>query len=413
VLSPRAALVFSPAEQHAIRFTYNRAFSTPTSLNMFLDINGGMAPSTLGTLGYFVRATGPGENGLTFQNAQAGYSMRSPFNAAGAAAVQTVSSQNLWNNAVNLMLARGAISPAQAAGFRMLNASGVGIHAFNPVTTPAGQQGPLLSAAPVQNVPRMDESTTETFEVGYQGVIENRVALAADAWRSTRKNFTSPLTLWTPLLLLDATQMVQMLVTQAGMPPAQAQAIAAQIAPAPLGVITDPTVPTLGADIITTYVNYGELDLWGADLNVTAFLNPEWTLGLTGSIVSDDYFTPELFGVEQIVALNAPEYKATGTLGYRGLDNGFMGEVRGRFTSSFPASSADYQGLRCIGVEGPLVQDCVAEAVIVDLTAGFEVPNTGATVQLYVSNLFNEDYRNFVGVPNIGRLAMVQLKYDF
>ena len=59
------------------------------------------------------------------------------------------------------------------------------------------------------------------------------------------------------------------------------------------------------------------------------------------------------------------------------------------------------------------MQDCVDEAVIVDLTAGYEVPNSGATVQLYVSNLFNEDYRNFVGVPNIGRLAMVQLKYDF
>ena len=39
VWSPRAALVFTPMEQQSFRLTYNRAFSTPTSLNMFLDIS--------------------------------------------------------------------------------------------------------------------------------------------------------------------------------------------------------------------------------------------------------------------------------------------------------------------------------------------------------------------------------------
>ena len=66
----------------------------------------------------------------------------------------------------------------------------------------------------------------------------------------------------------------------------------------------------LGADIITTYVNYGELDLWGADLSLTAFLNPEWTLGLTGSLVSDDYFNLPLGKGRTdstVVALNAPK----------------------------------------------------------------------------------------------------------
>ena len=36
-----------------------------------------------------------------------------------------------------------------------------------------------------------------------------------------------------------------------------------------------------------------------------------------------------------------------------------------------------------------------------------------ATVQLYVSNLFDSDYRSFVGVPNIGWVALLQLKYVF
>jgi outer membrane receptor protein involved in Fe transport len=37
IFSPRAALVFKPTQDQAFRATYNRAFSTPTSLNQFLD----------------------------------------------------------------------------------------------------------------------------------------------------------------------------------------------------------------------------------------------------------------------------------------------------------------------------------------------------------------------------------------
>ena len=43
VFSPRAALVFELSEGHHVRATYNRAFSTPTTLNHFLDISGGPA----------------------------------------------------------------------------------------------------------------------------------------------------------------------------------------------------------------------------------------------------------------------------------------------------------------------------------------------------------------------------------
>jgi outer membrane receptor protein involved in Fe transport len=40
------------------------------------------------------------------------------------------------------------------------------------------------------------------------------------------------------------------------------------------------------------------------------------------------------------------------------------------------------------------------------------VPTTGATIQLVVNNLFDTDYRSFVGVPKIGRFAMLRVKYD-
>ena len=85
IYSPRAALVFKPARDQNFRFTYNRAFSTPSSLNFFLDISGGAAPSPLGELGYRTRAFGTGRNGYSFQNADGSLKgMRSPFNPGGA-----------------------------------------------------------------------------------------------------------------------------------------------------------------------------------------------------------------------------------------------------------------------------------------------------------------------------------------
>ena len=133
VWSPRAALLFTPVPQQSFRLTYNRAFSTPTSLNMFLDINGGRAPGLLGDLGYLSRATGSGENGLSFQDADGTFrGMRSPFSGAPNQ-VQQVTAQNLWSNAVNFLVARGAI-PAQAAPvWRSFNASQVGINVFDPL----------------------------------------------------------------------------------------------------------------------------------------------------------------------------------------------------------------------------------------------------------------------------------------
>jgi len=42
--SPRAAVVFKPNDDQALRFTYNRAFSTPSNNNLFLDIVAGSIP---------------------------------------------------------------------------------------------------------------------------------------------------------------------------------------------------------------------------------------------------------------------------------------------------------------------------------------------------------------------------------
>ena len=65
IFSPRAGLVFQPSETHAFRLTYNRAFSTPSSLNQFLDLGSVIPDPQLAALGYSLRVQGTGADGFS------------------------------------------------------------------------------------------------------------------------------------------------------------------------------------------------------------------------------------------------------------------------------------------------------------------------------------------------------------
>ncbi len=79
VFSPRAAIVFSPTPERSIRASYNRAFSTPNTLNLFLDLSAQPIPLG-GPFFYDARAQGVSENGFQFSRDENGVPMHmSPF----------------------------------------------------------------------------------------------------------------------------------------------------------------------------------------------------------------------------------------------------------------------------------------------------------------------------------------------
>ena len=347
----------------------------------------------------------------------------------------------LWALGVGLLQAQGAVDAPTAALLNSLagGANGaVGINLFDPST---GAVGPVTSTS-VPNIGELKETTTATFELGYQGLIDNRVLVVADVWYSQRRDFVSPLIVSTPLILLDGPSMVaylvppltQDIIARSGglLDPATAQAMAVTeateladggdgsggtpgLAEIPLGVVSAPGVEASTANLLLTYVNAGDLDMWGADLAVKAFLTDEWTLAATGSWVSDDYFDlREIDNGVAPIALNAPELKGTLSLAYRNARRGINAEARLRATSGFPAESAGFAATRCeTGPRGVLFEeDCVDGYALVDVTAGYKIPKTRATLQVTVSNVFDEAYRSFVGVPEIGRFLMAQVKYD-
>ena len=431
VFSPRAALVFKPTENQSLRATYNRAFSTPSSLNLYLDIDAGWAGTAIGPMGFRARAFGAGESGIRFRNPEGGlFGMRSPSAAAVGGTpgqMMPVNARNLYRLQIeNFLRVAGAAGAQIAPLLRSFQADPTlpqAIVALDPLTNA------MFDPAQVQDVPGIRESTTETFEVGYTRRVLNKLDLAVDVWRERKKNFTSPLIVQSPLLLMQPQQLAGYLVPRltlafvaAGMPPAQAQAtataVATQIVRVPGAVVTSPDVPATASDLIATYRNYGEVKLWGIDVGAAFFLTETLQISGTASFVSDDHFRLELDGVPQFVTLNAPSRKANLALTYRNPDNGFNGELRVRHNSEFPVNSAGYVGMSgCVDHDfgGAIINEpCVESFNIVDVLVGYDLPQIrGASLQLLVQNALDEDYRAFVGTPTLGRLMMLRLKYDF
>jgi outer membrane receptor for ferrienterochelin and colicins len=192
---------------------------------------------------------------------------------------------------------------------------------------------------------------------------------------------------------------------------ATAGLLAPQLARVPLGVVSSADINANGAQLLATYTNVDEsLDMWGTDVAVQALLTPTLSLTVTGSLVDKDYFESEQVG---IVTLNAPKRKGAVALAYRSADNPLNWEARVRGHAGYPVRSGVYEAYGCLP-GAPPTQPCVESAALIDLTLGYAIPAfRGATAQLSVQNVLDHDYRSFPGVPNVGRLALLRLRYDF
>ena len=423
VFSPRAALVLRPTEEHSFRLSYNQAYSSPSSLSYFLDISNGFAPE-LEALGFGLRAFGTGRNGWSVQNPDGTLKgFRSPFGPDPSAMLPIQAATQFWPAAIAVLQAgvdSGDPDFADLAPFLPALAgltpgpADIGADLFHPVT----EELVSASAAVIPALPTIEESNTETIEVGWTGIIDNRVKITADVYLTKKNNFQSPLLVQTPLVTLNGqdvgafitvpivTAITQQLIGQ-GLDPVTAQgqalalaptvvpAVAEAIARVPVGVISSPEFSG-GSDLIVSYRNVGDLTLWGSDFALQWFLDDDWTLAGTFSLVSDDTFEID-DGAP--ISLNAPKHKGSASLAYRNVYSGFSAQARVRLNSGFAAVSAGFAG------DVPSTQ-------VVDVNMGYKVPNTQATLQVAVSNVFDADNFAFVGVPSIGRFAMVKVKYD-
>jgi outer membrane receptor for ferrienterochelin and colicins len=438
VWSPRAALVFKPSTDQAFRVTFNRAFSTPSNNNLFLDIVAGQIPLG-GGLAYNVRALGVPKDGFQFRvnggcagGTGNGLCMQTPFQPllpAGTPQLLPANAALLWGVAVTAVSA--SAGPQLTALMRT-----------NAPTTQVGTQLRLLNPTTrqfidisnpqdqVRDIARLEPTINHQLEAGYKALIGGRFQISADAWYEHKRNFTGPLIVESPTVFLDRATTIAYLTglfTQAGVPNAAATAAAlgtgmaglsAATSVATTGVPLATVVPTntpltARPDIFLTYRNFGEVDLWGADLAMDFVAGSHLTLAGSYSFVNKDFFSKTEVDGPTDIALNASKSKGSLTVGWRDDPNGWSAETRFRAVKGFPVNSGVY-------VSAPDPDDPnrllpTDSYGVLDLQGTWKPPIGARNMLLSVNvqNLLNKHYSTFVGVPNLGRFLLTKVSYTF
>jgi iron complex outermembrane receptor protein len=261
-------------------------------------------------------------------------------------------------------------------------------------------------------VDRIRPTITTTYEVGYQGLVADRVRLSASFYRNEIHDFVGPLRVESPSVFVDpvsAAGFIASRLVTAGVPAGPAGAFAASVAPTagmiPLGTVA----PDQRDDsaLILTYRNFGEVNVWGADIGFEAAVTQRVSALGSYSWVSKECFDfndDDICSSSADVALNAPTHKGSFGLRFRDRRAGGTGlEVgaRARYSGEFPMNSGVYVG-------------DIESYTVFDLNAAYEVPGwEGFIVSLTVNNVLDRLHREFIGAPEMGMVALAQLKYEF
>ena len=221
-ISPRLGLVFKPKETQILRLTYNHAFATPSSNSLYLDIRSSQDPFGIGaafapSLGFApaidIRAQGTYREGFpggwTFARSANGRpQFRSPFApVAGLAPADYIDlGDPVFTNVMWSLGRGGVLSALNTELFLDLTATQIGVLQglekaeaeaaagqllggldallpeqltgldnallmLNLEKVAADDPAPFDPVADVFDVPLTRSTTTETFELGYKGII--------------------------------------------------------------------------------------------------------------------------------------------------------------------------------------------------------------------------------------------------
>ncbi|MEP6549887.1 MAG: TonB-dependent receptor, partial [Gemmatimonadales bacterium] len=360
VFSPRVALVFKPTETQNLRATFNRAFSTPSTNNLFLDLLAGRIPTT-GTQLYGVRALGVPASGFTFKRDCTGginsLCMRVPTPFGGTGNQIPADAALLYRAAVGAASARlvaGGVPANLVAYMASLQPTSAQVSTQLRILNTSNGSFEDVAPTDLHDVAPIAPTTNSTFELGYKADIARSLRLSADYWHDQKRNFVGPLIVETPNVFLDRASLQTYLVAQltpvAGA--ATAAAVAASVAPAlagisgsstvtgvPLGVVNFDHPLSAASDVVVTYRNFGNLTVWGTDFGAELLINDRFSLAGTLSYVNKDFFPRSEVGGVQDISLNAPRSKGSITARFNDEAKGLSAELRMRGVATFPVYS--------------------------------------------------------------------------
>lgn len=251
-------------------------------------------------------------------------------------------------------------------------------------------------------VPKQTVEKIQTVEAGYRGLIDEKLVIDVNGYFNISRDFLSPVT-------------IVGVTTQRGDTP------------------IEDVQSGFGAygGLVATYINFGEVFTYGADLSATYYFTPELSATVNYSYFDwtvDETNTENDFNNDGVVnfldiLVNAPNHKAGAGLTYSG--DKFFFNIFGRWVqeydyfSSFQIASRSYPDLTYRGT--PIIEDArstdtynygpLGGFTTFDMGLGYRV-NEVITIGASASNMFNTQLREFTATAPTRGLYTLELRVN-
>ena len=439
--TPRAVVVYKAAPSHTFRFGFNRAVSAPTQLQVNIDF-----PVSTPVPGAFdIWLLGNAE-AQTFDNAviKLNGALGGVELPMGTPGLPNAVTYGAVNSAVLAQLIPGIEAQTGSAAL----AQAIQTYLMDPANTPGGTTGQfyginLFNGQPlgVTNAPAAQLRTEDTWEFGYKGLIDQKLAVSLDVYNRKIDGATLFTAISPSYTLLGsenigsdlgtavATQDLEDYIfnileagnpgSPANLPTAQGlvaaiagaytgggDAFATNIAPLIAGGILAATptdqMPQDGiTHVAAGYRTFEAYSYTGVDFGAEYYFSKDFSIFANYSFISKNEFNPVIKGtdgVTELTSISAPKNKYRLGANYV-TDEGWRANLAFQHDDSYTAFVGQYSG------------DTDPKNTV-DLGVGYKF-DFGLTLDFSAQNLFNNKYRAFPGMPEIGRRALLTLTYDF
>jgi len=401
--SPRLGIVYKPSPLHTARLTFNHAVGAPTAINLYADL-------PLADQGNYQYHLLGGADEISFDNGQT----TSLIPGLGSYDGVGVGLQGVYNYLTRQLGEKALVSDEVMQYLELMSEK------IDGFSTGVLTQDPLTRST-------LELSTSDMYEIGYQGLIQNRLALNVDVYYNKRQNILSSPIQASPFVMqpnlandLTNTLMQELdgeVLTGLGETATSVVSLYASLARSLssdpltgeanyLGFIRSDQTPATG-DVPTVdlaYYNISEIKYFGLDLalkyyiskDLSAFGNLTW---LSKVLFEDVPIGRGLDPETTDFSLNVPRTKIK--MGLEMVpEKGLNGFIMMRYQSKWQS------------INGLLWSGPVKAFLLTDVGLGYSFENN-VRINMTVTNLFAENYRAIYGAPKIGRQIIVKTYFDF
>ena len=455
--SPRAVLVYKPSPKHTIRGGFNRAVGAPSQLQVNIDFPvttfnvPGVGPvGSAWLLGNDGTQTFGDNPEIVWNTALQGLGLPNlPVGTPGLpnAIPYGLATAGLLPDLLPALVA-GLTAQGVPADLAATTANNLAAYLANPANAPGGFTGSfegfnLFNGDDLGliDAPSAALRTEDTWEIGYKGLIGDRLGVSLDVYNRTIDGATL-FTAISPTYRLDGLNIAGDLLNNldvagiqsflanelAALGPDAAAALAAGLTPSVVGgyqaaaagaeaallpalqgfaangilawTPTQELPQGIGPLLAAGYRTFEAFTYTGVDLGLNYFIRDDLSVFGNYSWTSDNEFDVQIQGVDgtERTTISQPlnRFRLGGNLT---PEYGWRANVAYQYDQSFEAALGQFSGPTDV-------------KSLVDAGVGYKWDN-GLTLAVTAQNLFDNEYRTFPQFPLIGRRVLGTLTYTF